>query len=161
MFCTNCGNDCGNANFCPNCGTNLKGVVVTVSAADDTPHERPKKFRRCGYMSNELAAINAICIDTGLNLTEATQIYDDLFYETVTKNPVVTRALKRRADLNKSGQVYCPKCLSTSVSINPKGFGFVRGATDAADGMIAGGIGSKKVICTCLKCGYKWKVDKR
>ncbi len=160
MFCPNCGNDCGNANFCPNCGTNLKGVVVTVSAADDTPHESPKKFRRYRYMPNELAAIKALRADTGMSLAEARQIIDDHFYEAVTKNPALTRAQKK-ADLNKSGQVYCPKCLSTSVSANPKGFGCVRGATDAADGMIAGGIGSKKVICTCLKCGHKWKVDKR
>lgn len=69
------------------------------------------------------------------------------------------------AELDASGQVYCPRCLSTSVTANQKGFGFVRGALGASVGLdvglIAGGIGSKKVICTCLKCGYKWKPGKK
>lgn len=69
------------------------------------------------------------------------------------------------AELDKSGQVYCPKCLSTSITANQKGFGFGRGAIGAAVGLdvglIAGGIGSKKVICTCLKCGYQWKAGKK
>lgn len=69
------------------------------------------------------------------------------------------------AELEKSGQVCCPKCLSTSISANQKGFGFARGALGAAVGLdvglIAGGVGSKKVICTCLKCGYQWKAGKK
>lgn len=72
---------------------------------------------------------------------------------------------KRHMELDDSGQVYCPKCLSTSVSANKKGFGFVRGSLGASVGLdvglIAGGIGSKKVICTCLKCGYQWKPGKK
>lgn len=69
------------------------------------------------------------------------------------------------AELEKTGQVYCPKCLSTSISANQKGFSFVRGALGANlgldIGMIAGGIGSKKVICTCLKCGHQWQPGKK
>lgn len=76
------------------------------------------------------------------------------------------QALKEKiAALEASGQVYCPKCFSTSISANQKGFGFVRGALGANlgldVGMIAGGIGSKKLYCTCLKCGYKWQAGKK
>lgn len=72
---------------------------------------------------------------------------------------------EKKAALDKSGQVYCPKCLSTSVTANQKGFSFGRGAIGAAIGLdvglIAGGIGSKKIVCTCLKCGYQWKAGKK
>ena len=36
MFCPNCGNNCGDANFCSKCGCNLKGIVVTSSTKSKT-----------------------------------------------------------------------------------------------------------------------------
>ncbi|GKI16415.1 zinc ribbon domain-containing protein [Oscillospiraceae bacterium] len=72
---------------------------------------------------------------------------------------------KRLQELKRSGQVYCPKCHSVSVTANKKGFGFARGAVGLTmgieAGMLAGGIGSKKVVCTCLNCGYQWKPGKK
>lgn len=69
------------------------------------------------------------------------------------------------AELEKAGEVYCPKCLSTKITAQKKGFGFIRGALGASVGidvgMIAGGIGSNKILCTCMKCGYQWKPGKR
>lgn len=71
----------------------------------------------------------------------------------------------RVAELEKSGQVYCPKCLSTSISADKKGFGVGKAVVGAAAfggiGLIAGNIGAKKVICTCLKCGYQWQAGKK
>lgn len=166
MFCPNCGNECGNANFCPNCGTNLKGAVITASTVEDKLDERTEMIRRYEkYMPNRLAAIKALRTDTGMGLAEAKQVIDELFDgESATYQPVMSKAQKK-AELKKSGQVYCPKCLSTSVSANQKGFGLVRGALGAMVGldvgMIAGSVGSKKIICTCLKCGYQWKAGKK
>lgn len=62
-----------------------------------------------------------------------------------------------------SGKVACcPKCGSTSLTANKKGFGIGKAAvgvmTFGMYGAIAGGIGSNKVIVTCLNCGYKWKL---
>lgn len=166
MFCPKCGNNCGDANFCSNCGYNLKGSVVTVSAASNVPDERAEMIHRYEkYMPNKLAAIKALREDTGMSLKDAKETIDDLFgSENVASKQVRSRGQKK-AELKESGQVYCPKCLSTSVSANQKGFGFARGAIGAAVGLdvglIAGGIGSKKVICTCLKCGYQWKAGKK
>ena len=218
MFCPNCGNNCGDANFCSNCGYNLKRTVATVSPADSASDERADMVRRYEkYMPNKLAAVKALRADTGMGLKEAVQTIDDLFSDVLPpsqytlkqriaaeemieaanaarqyereKGYVPAQAIasapetfdvdklawypgkkkdERKAkitELEKSGQVYCPKCLSTSISANQKGFGFARGAIGAAVGLdvglIAGGIGSKKVICTCLKCGYQWKAGKK
>lgn len=166
MFCPNCGNNCGNANFCPNCGTNLKGVVISVSAANNTPDERTEMIRRYGqYMPNRIAAIKAFRTDTGMGLKEAKQAIDDLFgVDPAANNSFMMRAQKK-AELNKSGQIYCPKCLSTSISADKKDFGIGKAVVGASIiggiGLTAGNIGSRKIICTCLNCGYQWKAGKK
>lgn len=59
----------------------------------------------------------------------------------------------------------CPKCGSTSITANKKGFSLAKGAlgvaTVGAYGAIAAGHGKNKVIVTCLKCGHQWKPGKR
>lgn len=56
-------------------------------------------------------------------------------------------ALKNRiAQMDKEGIAYCPKCYSTSLSANKRGWKVTTGL-----------LGSSKVIVTCLKCGHKFK----
>jgi uncharacterized paraquat-inducible protein A len=58
----------------------------------------------------------------------------------------------------------CPKCGSTSISADKKGFGVgkaVMGAAVAGPvGLVAGNIGAKKVRITCLNCGHHWEAGK-
>jgi DNA-directed RNA polymerase subunit RPC12/RpoP len=60
--------------------------------------------------------------------------------------------------------VRCPKCGSTSLTANKKGFGVGKALVGAAltggVGLLAGGIGKNKVEVTCLKCGKKFKAGK-
>ncbi len=71
-------------------------------------------------------------------------------------------------ELDRQGVAYCPKCYSTSLSADKKGFGVgkaVVGAVVAAPlfapiGLIAGNINAKKVRITCLKCGHNWLAGK-
>jgi len=55
----------------------------------------------------------------------------------------------------------CPKCNSTKLSTNKKGFSGGKALTGAVltggIGLLAGTIGSGKVLITCLKCGFKFK----
>jgi transcription elongation factor Elf1 len=55
----------------------------------------------------------------------------------------------------------CPRCGSTSLSGNKKGYGVGKGVVGAAIfgplGLVAGNIGSGKVMVTCMKCGYKFR----
>ena len=61
-------------------------------------------------------------------------------------------------------EVRCPKCGSTSLSADKKGFGIGKAILGAAlvggVGLAAGAIGSKKVVVTCLKCGKRFKAGR-
>lgn len=63
------------------------------------------------------------------------------------------------------GVPYCPKCHSTSLTANKKGFGVGKAATGAflagPYGVLAGGLGSGKITITCLNCGHKFKPKRR
>jgi len=58
-------------------------------------------------------------------------------------------------------QIKCPKCGSTQLTANKKGFSAGKAVAGAVltggVGLLAGAIGSNKVYITCLKCGYKYK----
>lgn len=55
----------------------------------------------------------------------------------------------------------CPRCGSTSLSGNKKGYGIGKAVIGAKIfgplGLIAGNIGSRKIIITCMNCGHKFK----
>lgn len=56
--------------------------------------------------------------------------------------------------------VKCPKCHSTQITAQNKGFGLgkavVGGALLGPVGLLGGLIGSKKVKVVCLNCGHTW-----
>ena len=57
--------------------------------------------------------------------------------------------------------VRCPRCRSTQLTANRKGFGLGKAAAGGLllgpVGLLGGFLGSNKVKITCLKCGYTWK----
>ncbi|WP_053071130.1 hypothetical protein [Clostridium botulinum] len=61
---------------------------------------------------------------------------------------------EKKAELDEQGEVYCPKCLSTQITANKKGFSVKKAVLL---GGVGGFIGKNKIEITCLKCGYKWK----
>lgn len=56
----------------------------------------------------------------------------------------------------------CPRCGSTSLAANKKGFGIGKAVIGASIigpwGLIAGNLGAKKVQVTCLKCKKRFKM---
>ena len=57
-----------------------------------------------------------------------------------------------------ANQVCCPKCGSSSISANKRGYNVAKGVGGL---LIPGGVlwglhGSNKIIITCLNCGHKW-----
>ena len=61
-------------------------------------------------------------------------------------------------------EIKCPKCGSTQLTANKKGFGLgkaaIGGILTGGIGLLGGFIGSGKVVITCLKCGHSWKPGK-
>lgn len=69
--------------------------------------------------------------------------------------------------------IKCPKCGSTSITGQKKGYGVVKGGLGAAAlgavtggvgaiiGLGAGNIGRKKIQCTCMNCGYRFKAGSK
>lgn len=72
---------------------------------------------------------------------------------------------ERLAQYDREGIVYCPKCYSTSLSANKKGFGIGKAVVGASliggFGLVAGIIGAQKVMVTCLKCGHQFMAGKK
>lgn len=69
-------------------------------------------------------------------------------------------AQKRIKDNQVAGIACCPKCGSISLSTNKKGFSMgkaIIGGAIAPVGILAGNIGSNKLIVTCLNCGETFK----
>lgn len=62
---------------------------------------------------------------------------------------------------NDEEPVRCPRCRSTQLTANKKGFGLGKAAAGGLllgpVGLLSGFLGSSKVKITCLKCGYTWK----
>ena len=85
--------------------------------------------------------------------------------QTVWKPPAQSKreTTADRIKANKAaGIACCPKCGSTFLSANKKGFGVGKAVIGAAAignpvGLVAGGLGANKVVVTCLSCGHKFK----
>ena len=58
-------------------------------------------------------------------------------------------------------EIHCPKCGSTQLTANKKGFSgkkaVVGGLLAGGIGLLAGTIGSNKIIITCLACGNEFR----
>lgn len=66
----------------------------------------------------------------------------------------------RQAQLESQGILYCPRCLSTQISVQKKGFNMVRGVSGnnlvPGLGMLAGTVGANKLVRSCPYCGHVW-----
>jgi ribosomal protein S27E len=58
-------------------------------------------------------------------------------------------------------EIKCPKCGSTQITAEKQGFSGKKAAAGAiltgGIGLLAGTLGSDKIIVTCLNCGNNWK----
>ncbi len=76
-----------------------------------------------------------------------------------TPTPIVA------APVAAPGNVRCPKCGSTQVTANQRGFSHGKACLSWCLGLgilsiFCGGMGKNKILITCLSCGHQWKAGK-
>ena len=105
----------------------------------------------CGYFS---ALSNNTFIPMEVTTSTSSQTGE-------TQHEEKTLSKRQRIKENKkNGIACCPKCGSTSLTANKKGFGVGKAvigtAVDGPIGLVSGNKGAKKVRITCLNCGNQW-----
>lgn len=84
----------------------------------------------------------------------------------IKRRETVEKELEKQqmtTEMNAQGtdSVCCPRCGSTQLTANKKGFGLGKAAAGGLllgpVGLLGGFLGSNKVLITCLKCGHQWK----
>lgn len=101
-------------------------------------------------------------VQTKENNNSKTSDHEDIdiqYYKKQLELKEMEIELHRQEILSKAK---CPKCSSTSLSVDKKGFGFGKAAIGTVligpVGLLAGGIGAKKQVCTCLNCKYTFNI---
>ena len=124
----------------------------------------------CGYCGNPFTSFVTVESDTGqLTKTDMELAYykANLQMQQMELEEAQKQTEQQRQQLMLQREQYdrmlkCPRCGSTSLSGNKKGYGIGKGVIGAAVlgpfGLVAGNIGSGKVKVTCMKCGYKFGV---
>lgn len=142
-FCRSCGARVAvGAKFCTNCGANI-GI----------PQDPLVRYcRNCGRQIN---AGTGLCPTCGRGLQPAAP-------KPLSPRQQEQMAIRQRIAENRAqGVACCPRCGSTSITANTKGYGIGKGVIGAAVvgplGLVAGNIGRHKVLLTCLNCGCRFK----
>lgn len=123
---------------------------------EEEKERKRKEFERI------MASNPEVTIKTNFKTNIKTESQKELEYKRImASNPQVSTI----TNSSKSDDVVrCPKCKSTSITANKKGFSLAKGALGVATvglyGVVAAGHGKNKVIVTCLKCGHQWKAGK-
>ena len=171
MFCTNCGKEVSvNDKFCRNCGERINNSEKKdeYDVANVVDQFGKDKIGACKYLVNTY----------GLSLSKAKELVDKEHKLRNSNKSIWQQAKEQVAEQNLQKQnekerikqlkedkiPFCPKCHSTNLTAQKKGFGLLKGAVGVATlggfGVTAAGIGKNKIILTCLNCGYQFKPGK-
>lgn len=126
--------------------------TAILAAVEDYPNQPPISFPAEGHTPT-----SSLSVDPSSG--SPTQ---------VAPAPPITKrgqAKQRIKENRAAGVACCPKCGSTSLSANKKGFSAGKATagiflTGGLAGAVAGGIGANKVEVTCLNCGHKFHPGK-
>lgn len=96
-----------------------------------------------------------VCVLCEMSEDEKKRHFEKQREEVARNSDIILNRIKNEPNIPK-----CPKCKSTSITADKKGFGVGKAVVGAAVagplGLVAGNIGSKKVRITCLNCGHQW-----
>lgn len=136
------------------------------------------------YGNNKLTCYEKFRTISGLGIEEAMKYIDTLLNTDSAQSSIEVNTFEaaklpvkpehkskkqivkeRIAENKEKGIVCCPKCGSTSLSSNKKGFGIGKAIVGACIsnnpiGLVTGNIGAKKVRITCMNCGHEFWAGK-
>ena len=169
---------------CPECGQSVSDKAsVCIHCGFPLAEELNKGFLFCPYCGAKNENTVRVCKQCGkdivfeegekkevpnsLTSSSSTDIMD--FTRTPTDSLSLQQAQyvqqQKMLDLQRqqmNSQARCPKCGSTSLSADKKGYGYGKAAVGALlvgpVGLLAGGIGANAHVCVCLNCGFKFKL---
>ena len=162
MKCPHCDSTISDDSFfCSFCGKKLEESDTTKFPSNEI------KCPNCGAHNSSTANYCTNCRAplTEVAISEAKQKNDLQMQQAQVKmQAMALKAQQEQLQLQKdqfASMAKCPRCGSTSLSGNKKGFGIGKAVIGAAlvgpIGLVAGNVGSKKVQVTCLKCGKKFR----
>jgi len=146
---------------CPFCAEDIKAAAIickhcgsNLASQTEAPVFREHNFKlgRCIYC--DVSSVNAMtyraaCKPAPRQVENVAKITPQ-----ITLSPPIPPTLSEP-------QLHCPKCKSTQLTWQKKGFGLmgaaVGGILMGGVGLLAGFVGSGNVKITCLKCGHVWK----
>ncbi|MGM9567338.1 MAG: helix-turn-helix domain-containing protein [Clostridia bacterium] len=146
MFCTKCGRENrADSSFCGYCGNPFTSFVTDRTEIGGlTKTDMDLAYYRANLQMQKKA------------LQMQQMELEEKRKQTENQNRQLQLQHKQYEEMMR-----CPRCGSTSLSGNKKGYGIGKGVVGAAIfgplGLVAGNIGSSKVVVTCMKCGHKFK----
>lgn len=149
VFCTQCGKqNQGGSRFCAHCGS---PISIVCNSSQNTPNNG---YEYAYYQANLQLQQEALKLEQERIMLERRRLE-------VAKNQASDQ--KQLVELQQRQYdelARCPRCGSTSLSSNKKGYGVGKGLIGAAlfgpVGLLAGGLGANKVVATCMNCGHKF-----
>lgn len=134
------------AKLCRFCGKDVEPEPVKVPR-----REHEIKLGRCIHCGKSSININTYRMEC---IPDKTLVKSS----SVSIAEVIPHAPKAEA------KVACPKCGSTQLSDQKRGFGLpgaiAGGALAGPAGLLAGFVGAGKIRLTCMKCGNSWRVGR-
>lgn len=170
MICPNCQSTIPDDSiFCQNCGIKISeyGLSEDMIRCPSCHMPTPKGSNFCTNCRAPLSesAISHTAQMASLKLQQE-QLKMQAESLKIQQQQLATQALQYQS------MVKCPRCGSTSISGQKKGYGVVKGGLGAVAlgsltgpvgaviGLGVGNAGKNKVKCTCMNCGYKFKAGK-
>jgi len=156
IFCTHCGKENrSDSQFCAYCGNLFTSYLSAIASESGlTKEDMDLAF----YKANLQMQQQSMKIQKQQVAEQQKQIqYQQRQMELQLEQ---TKLQKQQND----SVAKCPRCGSTSLSGNKKGYGIGKGVLGAVVlgpiGLVAGNMGSKKVVITCMNCGHKFRARK-